>query len=476
MVLHPGDEVRLELKASARARVFASIEGDRRQVRLTQDAKQSVGGSYTGHLQLPLSATRPLVVHYRVVAADGSIATTTGRGTITIAARSANRVGYVVLVDRKKDIDARPYGVVESSPDGDWLFFPSAQTPFEVTGSDGAYYRVALGLKQGWIAKRSLKLAPPGTSLPQALVLGMEIRDGTRASTMIIHLTRRVPFSVSESVVGPRLRLRLYGARPTEDFLPFVGDDSNIAATHWEHRNDETTIVSIELRQHTLWGYAANWVGNDLAIAVKRPPVFAAPPASALQGLLIVVDPGHSPDAGAVGPLGTQERDVNLAIAKRLAVHLEDVGAHAVLTRFENTAVGLYDRTALAARLQADVLISVHNNALPDGANPFTNHGFAVYYYQPQSLALARAIHAAYGHDTQLMDGGTHRANFALARPTEEIAVLTESAFMIWPPEEMELREPAFQDKLARTLADGMDRWAANERSLEFAAQSGNEK
>jgi N-acetylmuramoyl-L-alanine amidase len=475
MVLRPGDEVHLELKASARARVTASIEGERALARLTQIAKETVGGFYTGQLQLPRTATHPLVVHYKVVAADGSIATATSKGSISIAPRSADRVGYIVLPDRNKDIDARPYGVVESSPDGDWLFFPPARTPFEVTGSDGAYYRVALGSKQGWIAKRSLKLEPPGTSLPQAWAIGMEIRDGTRACSLIIHMTHRVPFSVSESVVGPRLDLRLYGARAAANFTSYASDDSNIAATRWGE-NDGTTIVSIELRQPTLWGYAATWTGNDLEIDIKRSPVFASPPASALEGLVVVVDPGHSPDAGAVGPLGTQERDVNLAIAKRLAVHLEDVGAHAVLTRIENTPVGLYDRIALAARLQADVLISVHNNALPDGANPFSNHGFSVYYYQAQSLPLAQTIHTAYRQETQLTDGGIHRRNFALARPTEEIAVLTESAFMIWPPEEMELRDPAFQDKLARTLADGLNRWAANERSLEFAAHAQNEK
>ncbi|MBV8164602.1 MAG: N-acetylmuramoyl-L-alanine amidase, partial [Candidatus Eremiobacteraeota bacterium] len=116
----------------------------------------------------------------------------------------------------------------------------------------------------------------------------------------------------------------------------------------------------------------------------------------------------------------------------------------------------------------ADVLVSVHNNALPDGVDPFTHHGFSVYYYQPQSLELARAIHSAYARDTSLPDYGLYYDNLALVRPTEEPAVLTESAFIMWPPEEMELRSPAFQDRLGATIADGIDRWANSMRAREL--------
>ena len=41
------------------------------------------------------------------------------------------------------------------------------------------------------------------------------------------------------------------------------------------------------------------------------------------------------------------------------------------------------------------MLVSIHNNALPDGVNPFTNNGTSVYYNQPRSVPLARAIQAA---------------------------------------------------------------------------------
>jgi N-acetylmuramoyl-L-alanine amidase len=119
--------------------------------------------------------------------------------------------------------------------------------------------------------------------------------------------------------------------------------------------------------------------------------------------------------------------------------------------------------------LGADVLISVHNNALPDGVDPFTHHGYSVYYYQPQSLELARAIHAAYQRLTSLPDYGLYYDNLALARPTDEPAVLTESAFIMWPPEEAELIDPSFQDKLGATIAEGVEQWATSMRARESA-------
>jgi N-acetylmuramoyl-L-alanine amidase len=293
------------------------------------------------------------------------------------------------------------------------------------------------------------------------------IRDGPKASTVSVHLTSRVPFRIDESIEGPSLRIRMYGAFAATDFIRYGNDRSGVRGVRWDELPGALATVDVAMRQKTLWGYHARWNGDTLELIIKKPPRFARAPAAALNGLLVAIDPGHSPDAGAIGPLGTQERDVNLAIAKRLAAHIERLGGRAVLTRYANVPVGLYDRPELAARWGADILISVHNNALPDGADPFTHHGYSVYYYQPQSLDLARAIHDSYARHTSLADYGLYYDNLALARPTEEPAVLTESAFIMWPPEEMLLRDPAFIDKLGATLADGLERWSESMRAKE---------
>jgi len=488
LTLNPGDTVHLFVKANPGAHVTASLDGQRNSVSLVETQAPTlnpsqkdrvlgdvtaggyeVGGLYQGDIRIPATASGTLSATYTVIAADGSHTSANATGKISIQPAGWYRTGYIVLASRRKDIDARPFGIVQSQPDGGWLFFPPEHTPFEITGISGEYYRVALGsAEEGWIAKESLALAPQGAAKPQTSVEGVIVRDGTKTSSVTIHLKARVPFWVSESTEPPSLQVRLFGASAATEFVRYGGDRSNVAEIRWDQPSGGTVTIAIKLRQKTLWGYHAQWQKNDLELTIKKPPAFRLPPASALKGLWVVVDPGHSPDSGSIGPLGTQERDVNLSIAKRLAVHLQSFGARTALTRTANVPVGLYDRTDLARRLNADVLVSVHNNALPDGVDPFTHHGFSVYYYQPQSLELARAIHSAYLRDTNLPDYGLYYDNLALVRPTEEPAVLTESAFIMWPPEEMELRSPAFQDRLGATIADGISRWATSMRAREL--------
>jgi len=491
MVVRPRDNVQLLVKASVGARVSASLigasAGTSAPVRLRATklsdmspsestqvlhgafaSEVNIAGLYSGGLRIPPSARGVLRVRYTVQASDGSTAHADGKGKIEVAPPGWHRVGSIVPGDHDKDIDARPFGVVESEPHGDWIFSSPANTLFDVTGSAGDYYRVALSSDHvGWIAKHSLLLLPPDTPRSVVSLRDVELRDEGRWGFVTIRLTARAPFWVEELLQGPSLRIHIYGVGASEGISREGAADSNVAAVRWTRKADGTAAVDVALRQHTLWGYRAEWNGDDLELAIKRPPVLSPPPAPALQGLGIVIDPGHSPDVGATGPLGTRERDINLAIAKRLAARLEDLGARVVLTRAKNVPVGLYDRPALAARENADILISVHNNALPDGTDPFTHHGFSVYYLRPQSLGLATAIHGAYRRNLSIPDEGLYKDELALTRATEEPAVLTESAFMMWPPEENLLRDSAFQDKVARTIADGVNDWVSAQRTTE---------
>lgn len=92
----------------------------------------------------------------------------------------------------------------------------------------------------------------------------------------------------------------------------------------------------------------------------------------------IVLDPGHGgKDPGAIGVKGMAEKDVVLAVAKKLAKKLKaEMGVDVVLTRREDTFIHLEDRTAIANAEDADLFISLHTNASP---NP-TAKGIETYY------------------------------------------------------------------------------------------------
>jgi len=90
------------------------------------------------------------------------------------------------------------------------------------------------------------------------------------------------------------------------------------------------------------------------------------PPGAGLRK--IVLDPGHGgKDPGAIGSTGIAEKDVVLAVAKKLARRLKtELGVQVVLTRSDDRFVPLEDRTALANNEAADLFISLHVNASPN--------------------------------------------------------------------------------------------------------------
>lgn len=96
-------------------------------------------------------------------------------------------------------------------------------------------------------------------------------------------------------------------------------------------------------------------------------PKLKSPPAA--PGLRkIVIDPGHGGrDPGAVGVAGVAEKDIALAVARKLVARLKtEMGIDALLTRDDDRFVSLEERTAMANKENADLFISLHVNASPN--------------------------------------------------------------------------------------------------------------
>lgn len=193
-----------------------------------------------------------------------------------------------------------------------------------------------------------------------------------------------------------------------------------------------------------------------LVLDVRRPPV--PPEDEPLRGLRVAVDPGHPP-VGAEGPTGLEEAEANLAVARRLARQLREAGAEPVLVRSGVGAVGLYERRRRARTAAAHVLISIHNNALPDGLRPHGREGTSTYYYHDHARPLAAAIQRGMLATMGLRDLGLHWGNLALPRESWMPSVLAEGAFMMIPRHEAALRTEAFQAAYARGVVAGLRRY-----------------
>jgi N-acetylmuramoyl-L-alanine amidase len=136
----------------------------------------------------------------------------------------------------------------------------------------------------------------------------------------------------------------------------------------------------------------------------EKPLKVALPPITRPANLRrIVVDAGHGgKDPGAIGPSGVMEKDVTLAMAKRLAVRLEnELGCQVVLTRDKDIFLPLEERTAIANRVGADLFISLHANA----SNNSNAQGIETYYLNFSKNDKAAAV-AARENGTSLKQVG----------------------------------------------------------------------
>ena len=124
--------------------------------------------------------------------------------------------------------------------------------------------------------------------------------------------------------------------------------------------------------------------------------------------------------------------------------------------------VPLYNRPQLAETLDADLLLSIHANALPDGTDPRTRRGTGVYWTNPQALPLAQSIQAAVLGSPVLAalgqpgDDGLHLADLALTRPSSQVSALVETAYLTDPGNLRSLMSPEGRAAYAEAIAKGV--------------------
>jgi N-acetylmuramoyl-L-alanine amidase len=265
-------------------------------------------------------------------------------------------------------------------------------------------------------------------------------------------MTERLPFRVDGAEQG--LTVTVYGARSRTNWVHHSTTEPLIRRIEWEQPRDDEYRVQVELTE-PLWGWEPFWdAAGNLVIRVRRPPRIDA--REPLRGLRIAVDAGHPP-GGAIGPTRLTEAEANLAISKRLVALLQARGAEVLEIRPDTAAVALGERPVRATRWGAHLLVSVHNNAFPDGVNPFVHAGTSVFYNQPQSLDFARAVQNELLREFGLPDLGIARADLALVRPSAFPSILTETMFLMVSEQENALRDPAVHERIARAHLRGIE-------------------
>lgn len=355
-------------------------------------------------------------------------------------------------------------------PGGPYAWFFPTGTRASVTGRANEDLRIRLSPEaEAWVPVADARTLPRGLPAPRA-VAGSVTLTGSRDRVVLrIPLTQRVPFQVLEN--DRNLALTFYSTLGDVDWVRY-GGDSLIQRVGWTQSGRDELTFSIDLSA-PVWGYRTRWSRNDLLLEIRRPPKIRG--RDPLRGRIIAIDPGHPP-LGATGPTGLREAEANLAVSLKLQAMLKSAGARVLMTRTADTAVDLWSRIALADTSGAELLVSIHNNALPDGVNPFTNNGTSVFYNQPRSVPLADDVQRALVRRLKLPDLGISRADLAVVRLTWMPSVLCEGMFLILPDQEETLRSAKGQRLYAQGVFEGIQsflRWRAAGGSGAGVGQAG---
>lgn len=252
-----------------------------------------------------------------------------------------------------------------------------------------------------------------------------------------------VPFSLKECDCG--VAVTLY----------YVSEVPEKLEKYAQNIKFENNTLSFTVEQNKLWGYDCYYDGDSMVFSLTREVRIDTH--EPLKNLVIAIDPGHGGyDGGAIGPTRVREADIVLDISKRLEKILCEEGAKPFMTRSDNEYVDLYKRVELIKAANPVFSISIHANALPDGADPYVKHGTSVYYYHPQAKELAEIIKNRMINALGTRDDGTLYSSFVLTRMTSPIAILVETAYMINPDDYEKLTEQQMRQAIAQSIADGL--------------------
>jgi N-acetylmuramoyl-L-alanine amidase len=289
---------------------------------------------------------------------------------------------------------------------------------------------------------------------------------------------------------GHRVVLDLYPLTPTDPFMALL--DFEKGSTH----DVASDAPSADRFGPTDRGASVN--SSKSRPGLRRP-------------IIVAIDPGHGgEDPGAVGPRGTYEKNVTLAIAKRLVAMLNaQPDMRAMLTRDDDYFVPLNVRVQKARRVQADLFISIHADAFTTptarGSSVFalSEHGAtsaaARWLAQREneadliggvnldnkdrflartlldlsqtaqindSLRVGRSVLDGIGAVNSLHKGSVEQAGFAVLKAPDIPSILVETAFISNPDEELKLKSDKYQQKFAGSIFSGVKRYFAQNPPL----------
>jgi N-acetylmuramoyl-L-alanine amidase len=335
---------------------------------------------------------------------------------------------------------------------------------------------------------------------PESTRVVVDLSGSAKHSLQVLHNPERVVLDVSGAKLGKRALTPPAGAGAVRQVRISHAPNGNLRVVLDLVRPTEAKSFLTNPNAH--YGYRLVIdLSGVAAVARSDKPIRPKHAPSDARDLIIAIDAGHGgEDPGAIGKNGTREKDVVLAIARELALKINaEPGMKAVLTRNGDYFVELRDRMRRARAQQADLFVSIHADSIRDrsidgssvyilsqrGATDEASRWLAerenasdliggvslddksdvlasVLLDLSQSAALNASQVAAQRVLHQLTQAGEVRkhevqqARFIVLKSPDIPSMLVETAYISNPQEEMRLRTPAQQARLATAIHRGL--------------------
>lgn len=180
---------------------------------------------------------------------------------------------------------------------------------------------------------------------------------------------------------------------------------------------------------------------------------------------VIVIDPGHGgAQPGSISPNGVKEKDINLEISLKVERELRNAGYNIIMTRDEDSTLGLSERPAIANENFADLFISIHGNSFTNSAV----NGIEVWYVTAASdsekekgqVKLAKDVLDEMIKETGANNRGVKKSSgLVVLKQSKMPAILIEVGFLSNAEEEKLIIDDNYQDRIVKGIVSGVKKY-----------------
>ena len=216
---------------------------------------------------------------------------------------------------------------------------------------------------------------------------------------------------------------------------------------------NDSTMVPVRFVSEGL-KYSVSWDGERRIVSINTKANQVSLKNSSRQ-YKVVIDPGHGGSQTGAVYGGITEKELNLDIAKRLEKLLINKNIKTYMTRTGDYNVGLYERSGLANYVDADLFVSIHNNA-----DKLSTKGTMTLYYPGKAINgfssqyFASIVQKQIVNDLNTRNLGTiPRPWLAVLRTTAMPAILVEFGYMTNKEELKKLKTPEYRQRAAESLS-----------------------